>query len=236
MGSEHVAYRATANRTTFAPGPPRWFVKNVTDRTSNPFGMRPPCEQFVPGYGDANADFHAIGDHPGVHGGRDTGVPFTNAVGRRLLGVLGDVRLLETPESDRPKMDDLFCSYLHTCVTEGDPSPESYADCERFFDAELRAISAHVLLPVGERATRHVLRTYTARRVPTPLDMDELHARELRGSGWLVMPVTEPADWADKDDEADRLRTALGDLLESDYRRETDLGRFLPGDDPYLVR
>ena len=49
-------------------------MENVTDRTSNPFGMHPPCEQFVPGYGDANAAFHVVGDHPGVHGGVDTGV------------------------------------------------------------------------------------------------------------------------------------------------------------------
>ena len=39
-------------------------MENVTDRTSNPFDMRPPCERFVPGYGDANADFHVAGDHP----------------------------------------------------------------------------------------------------------------------------------------------------------------------------
>mgnify|MGYP002760407047 CR=1 FL=1 len=49
-------------------------MENVTDRTSNPFGMHPPCEQFVPGYGDANAAFHVVGDHPGAHGGVDTGV------------------------------------------------------------------------------------------------------------------------------------------------------------------
>jgi len=39
--------------------------------------MRPDCESFVPGYGDANADFHVVGDHPGVHGGVDAGIPFT---------------------------------------------------------------------------------------------------------------------------------------------------------------
>lgn len=39
--------------------------------------MEPDCERFVPGCGDANADFHVIGDRPGVHGGIKTGVPFT---------------------------------------------------------------------------------------------------------------------------------------------------------------
>jgi len=34
-----------------------------------------PCERFVPGYGDTRAHFHVVGDHPGVHGGLDAGVP-----------------------------------------------------------------------------------------------------------------------------------------------------------------
>jgi uracil-DNA glycosylase len=213
----------------------RVVVENVTDRTSNPFGMSPPCERFVPGYGDANADFHVIGDHPGIHGGSETGVPFTNAAGRRLLAVLAAVGFLDAPESNSPKVNNLFCSYLHLCVTDGEPSPESYTDDERFFDAELRAIGAHVLLPVVERATEHVIRTYTAREVLTPLDMDALHATEIRGSGWLVLPIKEPAEW-DDGGEAEQLERTLKTLLASDYRRETDLGRFLPGSDTYLVR
>jgi uracil-DNA glycosylase len=207
-------------------------VENVTDRTSNPFGMRPPCEEFVPGYGDANAAFHLIGDHPAVHGGRSTGVPFTNVAGRRLLAVFGAVGLLDDPDADAPALDDLFFSYLHLCAD--DPTPESYADCERFFDAELRAIGAHVLLPVGERATEHVIRTYTARDQPRPLDMDGLHASELRGSGWLVVPIADPAGW--EETHAEGLRASLETLLATDYRREADLGRFMPDDEPYLVR
>lgn len=229
-----AAHLSRLNRANFALRDLKRPVENVTDRTSNPFGMSPPCKQFVPGYGDANADFHVIGDHPGIHGGSETGVPFTNATDRRLLSVLDSIGLLDAPESDSPTVENLFCSYLHLCVADGEPSPESYADCERFFDAELRAIGAHVLLPVGERATEHVIRTYTARQVQTPLDMGALHASELRGSGWLVVPIAEPADWTD--DEAEQLTGSLETLLATDYRRETDLGRFLPGGDTYLVR
>jgi uracil-DNA glycosylase len=207
-------------------------VENVTDRTSNPFGMRPPCERFVPGYGDANAAFHLVGDHPAVHGGHDTGVPFTNAAGRRLLAVFADAGFIEDPDADAPVLGELFLSYLHLCADE--PTPESYADCERFFDAELRAIGAHVLLPVGERATDHVIRTYTARTPQRPLDMETLHASELRGSGWLVVPIADPADW--EDSHAERLEQSLETLLATDYRREADLGRFMPDDQPYLVR
>lgn len=100
------------------------------------------------------------------------------------------------------------------------------------FDAELRAITAHVLLPVGDRATRHVLENYSAR---TPaLDMDALHATELLGSGFLVYPVKEPADWSEEDEQA--LITALQSLQQGEYRREVDLGRFQAGETPYFVR
>ena len=104
---------------------------------------------------------------------------------------------------------------------------------EPFFDAEVRAITAHVLLPVGARATAHVLQHYTAGAHTDP-DMDVLHAAELRGSGWLVVPVRDPAEWTDAD--AERLVEALLELQLTDYRRLSDLGRFFPDGDPYLVR
>jgi len=258
-------------------------VRNVTDRIRNPFGMSPPCDRFVPGYGDANADFHVIGDHPGIHGGDAAGVPF---VGRpwsgaffdalRRGGLFGDpsdpdsgpgLDLDPEPEPDPdpapatdgagtgadagsdagdaadapdgagedPRVGPTFLSYLHACVPadDGDPDDDSYAAMEPFFDAELRAIAAHVLLPVGRRATGHVLANYTARPVDG-VDMDALHATEVRGAGWLVVPIAEPADWTD--DDADRLVAGLRELRRTDFRRVADLGRFIAGDDPYLVR
>lgn len=207
-------------------------MRNVTDRVSNPFGMRPPCERFVPGYGDANAHFHVIGDHPGVHGGAETGVPFTNDAGRRLQRALRDAGLLRAT-GDEPEVERTYLSYLHTCVPTDEPTDDDYADMEPFFDAELRAIAAHVLLPVGERAIRHVLETCTARET-TDLDVGGLHATEMLGSGWLVMPIREPTAWAS--DDASSLVDAIHSLRETDYRRESDLGRFVAGSDPYLVR
>ncbi len=220
-------------------------MENVTERTSNPFGMTPPCEQpcapggpaAVYGYGDANADFHVVGDHPGVHGGRSTGVPFTESVaGERLQGVLHDVGLLAESYSDQPAVRDLFCSYLHMCCSpDGDPSDTDYLELERFFDAELRAITAHVLVPVGERAIEHVLRTYTSKARLLDRGVEWLHARELQGAGFLVVPVREPADWEAGDRNA--LVDSLGDTLASDYRQISDLGRFTGVEgDSYLVR
>ena len=228
--------------------------------------MTPDCDRFVPGYGDANADFHVIGDHPGIHGGVADGVPFTGEPwSETFLATLADAGLVSSPETSpetppsgtssnsdgtgaeaspeaigrsadrlpyRPR--NAFFSYLHMCDSSGTPTRESYADMERFFDAELRAIAAHVLLPVGERTTEHVFRQYTARARTTRIDMDALHATELLGSGWLVVPIKDPGEWGAGDGE--RLVSALEELRSTDFRRESDLGRFMAGDDPYLVR
>jgi uracil-DNA glycosylase family 4 len=209
-------------------------VPNVTDRIRNPFGMEPDCEQFVPGYGDANADFHVVGDHPGVHGGVETGVPFTGtAAAERLQAALREAGLLRTV-GDEPEVNRTFLSYLHMCVPEGEVTAAEYADMDRYFDAELRAIAAHVLLPVGERATRHVLREFTAQAHRTDINMARLHGQELLGSGWLVLPIADPVEW--DDDEAERLVESLLELQSTDFRRESDLGRFLPGGESYYVR
>ncbi|QKY15918.1 uracil-DNA glycosylase family protein [Halorubrum sp. CBA1229] len=245
-------------------------MQNVTDRTRNPFGMRPDCRSFVPGYGDANADFHVVGDHPGVHGGVEAGVPFTGepwspaflsalAEGGLIAGVAegtapdGTAATGETtaatsdetaaasdgggegdPVAEPIRTERTYFSYLHMCVPDGDPTAASYDDMERFFDAELRAIAAHVLLPVGARATEHVLEQYTARAWKTEVDMDALHGEEILGSGWLVLPIKDPAEWEAGD--ADRLVDGLRELRSTDFRRESDLGRFIAGSDPYLVR
>ncbi|GAA0300405.1 uracil-DNA glycosylase family protein [Halarchaeum salinum] len=210
-------------------------MENVTDRTSNPFGMHPDAETYVPGYGDANADFHVIGDHPDAHGGADTGVPFTGTnAAVRLQHALAAVGLVGDP-GETPTVDNLFVSYRHMGVPDGKPDAADYADMEPFFDAELRAITAHVLLPVGRATTEHVLEQYTARRgkVDTS-DMAAIHGEEIHGSGFLVVPVRDPREWEDGD--AETLVTALDELMDRDYRRESDLGRFLTGPDPYLVR
>lgn len=210
-------------------------MQTVTDRVSNPFGFAPDCERFVPGYGDANADFHVVGDHPKAHGGVETGVPFTETVAsERFQTALRRAGLLETT-GDEPDVRSTYLSYRHLCVPEGpEPTAAEYADTERFVDTEIRAITAHVLLPVGQRATRYVLETYTAQAHKTEYDMAALHGEEIRGAGWLVFPVRDPREWDAGDD--DRLVTALRELRETDYRRESDLGRFLAGDDPYRVR
>lgn len=183
-------------------------VQNVTDRTSNPFGLRPPFDRSGPdertavfGYGDANADFHVIGDHPGVHGGKRTGVPFTEIEnGNAIQDVLRDPDIdFASGPRDQPVLENCYLSYVHMCsLPDGhQPTASDYAELERYFDAELRAINAHILLPVGEQATDHVLREYTTQRRRIDLNMVDLHATEIRGRGFMVVPIRNPTEWAE---------------------------------------
>lgn len=214
----------------------------VSRHRSNPFGMDPPCRhpctEGVPAvfaYGDPNADFHLIGDHPGVHGGRETGIPFTGTDdAKRLLSTLAAADVVQL-ENGVPIDRRTFMSYLHMCcVPYGEtPTPADYAELERFFDAELRAVAAHVLLPVGERAIGHVLRHFTA-IAPEAVDVPSLHAQELAGSGFIVVPIADPAAWSDGDRQA--LLDTLAAIVDSDYHQEADLTRFSPTSERYLVR
>jgi uracil-DNA glycosylase len=173
--------------------------------------MRAPGEPAVYGYGDANADFHVVGADAETHGGAETGVPFTDSVaGRRLQAVLYAVGFAAEQYSDAPDLSNCYLSYLR--LSPGDP-----ADTERYVDAELRAINAHILLPVGDDALSFVLERFTTRSRKLPHDAARLHAGEVRGRGFLVVPVADPAAWPDGDEAAlvDRLET----ILDGDYRQ-----------------
>lgn len=201
-------------------------MEKVTDRVSNPFGLDVPCREVggtgvqVAGYGDPNADFHVVGDHPGRHGGSGTGVPFTETTaGRDVQRLVHEVGFAEDRYADEPVYDDLYCSYLYPCEpADEEPGEADYRRAERYFDAELRAVNAHVLLPVGERAVRHVLDTYTNQgRKAASVAIEQLHATELRGNGFMVIPIRGPTQWR----EVDRFLVTrkLEDVLASDYRQ-----------------
>lgn len=200
--------------------------------------MRPPCAQFVPGYGEPTADFHVIGDHPTAHGGHETDIPFTGmAWSERFFAALQVGGLVQDWADDWAAVDcaGTYLSYRFPCLPEEEtPSATAYDRLEPFFDAELRAITAHVLLPVGSETICHVLETYSALGEGAIERSVEAHAEEIRGAGWLILPVRDPATWADGDGDA--LAAALAAIRSRDYRQTADLGRFRPGGDPYLVR
>lgn len=173
--------------------------------------MRAPGEPAVYGYGDVNADFHVIGADAETHGGADTGVPFTGSTaGRRLQAVLHEVGFAAEPYSDAPELDNCFLSYMR--LSPGDPG-----DLERYVDAEIRALNAHVLLPVGDEALSYLLTEFTTQARKLPHDVAKLHASEIRGRGFLVVPVREPSTWESGDEAA--LVDTLEALLKSDYRQ-----------------
>lgn len=204
----------------------RIVVEHVTDRRSNPFGMRPPFERHDPGdvaavfgYGDVNADFHLIGDHPGIHGGRTTGIPFTEtADGLAVQDVFRETGFI-TGRRDEPIYENLFGSYRHMCTLPDGraPTTSEYDTLERFFDAELRAVNAHILLPVGERVIDDVLTTYTTQRHRFGDEVSTLHARDIRGRGFMVVPIAAPSTWTSSD--RDRLVATLEGILAADYRQ-----------------
>ena len=237
-------------------------MEYVASDQYNPFGLDPPCSRYVAGFGDTSAHFHVIGDNPRVHGGLDSEIPFTDKPwSERFFSTLERSGLVREFDLETPRVDcsGTFFSYLCLCasplepqentairpedgqpkrksgpVSDGwRPTEQEYAETEPYFDAELRAITAHVLLPVGKRATEHVLETFTTFETGEA-DHCERHAEELRGSGWLVVPVKEPSAWTETDEE--KLVESLTELLDSDYRQTSDLGRFIPDDRPYFVR
>lgn len=191
----------------------------------NPFGIRPPCDDLdlgepVPGYGDPDADVHVIGSHAGEFGGSQSGIPFSDsAAGRSVREVLAAVELLEDPTGEEPLVRNTYLSYLWMCSVRpaGRPRPTALGELERFFDAELRAVNAHVLIPVGTVATNRILAEYTTLSHKIPATMDWRHARDIRGRGFLVVPMKHPSAWrpGDRSRFIERLRT----LLASDYRQ-----------------
>lgn len=200
-------------------------VQARADRLDNPFGMQPPCDdtgagQPVLGYGDPDADVHVIGYHAGHHGGTETGIPFTGtAAGTQVREVLAELGLLADPTAEQPDVDNVYLSYLFMCpVAPGEePSTAAVRDLDRFFDAELRAVNAHILLPVGAAAADRILAAYTTLFEKLPRDMDARHARDVRGRGFLVMPMKDPRQWRPGDRErfVDRMQAVLA----SDYRQ-----------------
>ena len=173
--------------------------------------MRAPGEPAVYGYGDPNADFHVIGADAASHGGAETGVPFTESVaGERIQSVLYEVGFAAEPYSDAPDLENCFLSYMR--LSPGDPG-----DLERYIDAELRALNAHILLPVGDDALSYLLAEFTTQARKFPRDAAKLHATDIRGRGFLVVPVREPDEWEPGDHEA--LVDTLTALLNSDYRQ-----------------
>jgi uracil-DNA glycosylase family 4 len=195
------------------------------DDPDNPCGMDEACErcpalcetrtQVVHGYGDVGADFVVLGDSPGA-GADESGIPFTGA-DRLVLAVLARLGFVEDAAADRPRVDDVYLTYLTRCRHPDRPATDGeVANCEPYRSSELRMVNPEVIVPVGQRALEALAFEYTTERA-ADLDVTELHATTLRGRGFELLPMLDPADQTEA--ETERFVERFADLLGTDYRQ-----------------
>ncbi|WP_323190488.1 uracil-DNA glycosylase [Halostella sp. PRR32] len=196
--------------------------------TSNPFGMDEDCEncpalcetraQIVHGYGDVGADFVFVGERPGP-GADETGVPFTgDERAEAFLSILRRLGLCGSPaDSDEPELANAFLTLLTRCRDpERPPTDEEVITCEPYLNAEIRMINPEILVPVGERALRELATEYTT----TPADEFDVvddHATTVRGRGFELVPMVDPADQTEE--QTQTFVERFSELMASDYRQ-----------------
>ncbi|MBX0285234.1 uracil-DNA glycosylase [Halomicroarcula sp. F28] len=193
---------------------------------SNPFGMDEQCqncpelcdtrENVVHGYGDVGAEFIVLGDSPAA-GTDESGIPFTDEQERELLDILDAVDMVEDPDAEEPELKNTFLTYVTRCRHPGrDATDEEVVNCEPYLNSEIRMINPEILLPVGQRPLEELAFEYTTLS-EDELDIDERHARTIRGRGFEILPMIPPAEQTDEE------RTAFldhfSDVLGQDYRQ-----------------
>lgn len=201
---------------------------------SNPYGMDPECtrcpalvdtrDHIVHGYGDVGADFLFVAEQPEPTADR-TGIPVSDTEEprglTRFLAASGFVRE-EVDEAGDPVLADAFVTHLTRCRhPDRAPTPEEIEACDAFLTAELRTINPEILVPLGERVLSVLGDEYTT-SLSDPWDLDDLHATELRGRGFELIPLEAPSrmDEAQFETAIDRFdRTRDRDYRQTKGRR-----------------
>ncbi len=196
---------------------------------SNPFGMDPDCEncpalcdrrdRVVHGYGDVGAEFLVVGDRPTAAAERN-GIPFTGADGgERVQSLFADLGFVRSgPAATEPDVQNVFFTNLTRCRhPERDPTDEEVATCEPFLNAEIRMINPQIIVPVGERVLRELAIAYTTRN-PGSFDIGTEHATTVRGRGFELVPMRDPAAMTDAEATAFR-EHVRENVLSRDYRQ-----------------
>lgn len=198
------------------------------EQAANPYGMDEDCrncsalcetrKQVVHGYGDVGADFVFVGEAP-TAGADRTGHPFTgDEAGEALQSLLGTLGFAES-ESDttEPELDNAYLTYLTRCRhPERGPTDDEVWNCDGFLTAEIRMLNPEILVPVGQRALETLSVEYTTTSAEE-LDVEEAHATTIRGRGFELVPMVEPA--AQTDDQREAFERQLSQLLGRDYRQ-----------------
>lgn len=199
------------------------------DRMDNPYGMDPDCtncaalsetrQSIVHGYGDVSADFMFVAEAP-TAAADEAGHPLASTECeyslRSLLakaGFLGN----RTDSDNQPVIDNAFVTYLTRCRhPDRSPTAEEIANCDPFLNAELRTINPDILIPLGKRALSVIARDFSTMN-PDELAISEVHGNELRGRGFEILPLIEPATMTKQ--EFDEAVKAIARTLGRDYRQ-----------------
>ncbi len=194
----------------------------------NPFGMDESCprctalcatrERVVHGYGDVGADFMLIDGSPSA-GTEATGIPLTgDERAERVQDILGRLGLSNSlPSSDRPELVNTYLTQITRCRDPNrGPTDEEIANCEPFLNSEIRMINPEVLVPIGSLALQEIGHEYTTTPV-AELDLDSDHATSIRGRGFELVPMRDPAAMTDAD--ATAFIDHFAALMERDYRQ-----------------
>ncbi|WP_436929130.1 uracil-DNA glycosylase [Halosimplex halobium] len=196
------------------------------DEIANPFGMDSECtncpelvetrERVVHGYGDVGADFVVIGDQPS-EAADETGVPFAGDQSL-VWEILDRLGLVEgDPGAEKPVPDEVYLTYVTRCRhPDRGATDEEVRACEGYRSSELRMINPEIIVPVGQRAIEALAFQYTTKS-EDELDVAELHATTMRGRGFELVPMLDPADQTPEATEA--FVAHFADLLGTDYRQ-----------------
>lgn len=195
---------------------------------SNPYGMDEDCqrcsalcpvrERIVHGYGDTEADFLFIGTAPSASA-ESAGVPLVGgASGKRLQDLLGRLGLNNSlPTATEPELTNAYLTLLTRCRhPDREPTAAEIQSCEDYLTAEIRMINPEILVPVGEQALETLAAEYTT-KPKTELSLPEYHGRSIRGRGFELVPMIDPAEQTDE-----QFQTYLDSfeaLLGRDYRQ-----------------
>lgn len=194
---------------------------------SNPFGMDENCQncpelcdtrkEIAHGYGDVGAEFLFVGERPSP-GANRTGIPFFgDERGEAFQEILRALGFVSQDPGEQPELDNAFLTLLTRCRhPERAPTDEEIRNCEPYLNAEIRMINPEIIVPVGERALREIATEYTT----TPadeFDIEEDHASEIRGRGFELVPMIDPADQSDE--QREEFLQAFSSLFGRDYRQ-----------------
>jgi len=160
---------------------PTWSSWDVLERDALGCTLCPLAEgrtQVVFGVGNRSADLVFVGEGPGAEEDRQ-GIPFVGRAGQLLTRLIEDIGLTR---------DDVYICNVVKCrpPANRDPRPEEILSCRPYLEAQLDLLEPHVVVTLGNFATKLLLDTKTG---ITKLRGQEFPYRD----GAVLIPTLHPA-------------------------------------------